>query len=150
MAVDVAKLKKLREETGVSFSVVKDALEKANNDLDEARKLIAKSGEARVAKKQGSETGNGTLFSYVHHNGKVATLVELQCQTDFVARTDDFKTLGKELAMQVAASDVATVEDLLKSEYWKDAGKTIDELIKEVILKTGENIIVARILKWEA
>jgi elongation factor Ts len=150
MAVDVAKLKQLREETGVSFSVVKQALEEADNDVEKARALIAKNGESRVEKKLGNETGNGVIFSYVHHNGKVGTLIELKCQTDFVARTDDFMKLGKELAMQVAVTTSTTPEELLGAEYWKNPKQTVTELIKESILKTGENISVARIQKWEA
>lgn len=150
MTVDVAKLKQLREETGVSFSIVKQALEEANNDVEKAKELIAKTGEGRVAKKQGLETGNGVLFSYVHHNGKVATLLELACQTDFVARTDDFITLGKGLAMQVAISEATEVTDLLKLNYIKDSSKTVEAVIKEAILKTGENITITRFIKWEA
>ena len=76
-------------------------------------------------------------------------MVEVNCETDFVARTDEFKTLAHELAMQVAAMDPASVEKLLKQEYIRDSAKTIDQLVKETIAKVGENIVTRRFMRFE-
>ena len=84
----------------------------------------------------------GSVFSYVHHTSRLGVLVALGCETDFVAKTDDFQKLGKELALQVAATKPANVEELLASEYVRDGSKKIEEVIKEVIGKLGENIQV--------
>lgn len=149
MAVDFAKLKELREKTGVSFALCKKALEETGNDIAKSEKLLSEWGVEKAEKKADRETGQGGIFSYVHHNKKIATLIELRSETDFVSGNEEFRKLGQELAMQLTAGDFATTEDFLKSPYMRDAGKTIDELIKDAILKFGENIKIARILRWD-
>ena len=103
---------------------------------------MRKKGIEKAEKKAEREVKAGSVFSYVHHTGRVAALVALACETDFVAKTDEFQKLGKELAMQVAASKPTNVEEFLKEEDLRDPSKTITELIKEVIGKLGENIQV--------
>lgn len=147
--LDIKKLKQLREETDVSFALCKKALEETNNNLSEAKKLLAKWGAERVGEKAAKKTTQGAIFSYVHHNNQVASLVELQCETDFVAKNSDFKKLGTELAMQVASIPAASGNELLKQEYIRDPAKKISDLLKEAILKFGENIKVARFLRWK-
>lgn len=149
MAVDFAKLKELREKTGVSFALCKKALEETDNDIAKSEKLLSEWGVEKAEKKADRETGQGGIFSYVHHNKKIATLIELRSETDFVSGNEEFRKLGQELAMQLTAGEFATIEEFLKSPYMREPGKSIDELIKDAILKFGENIKIARILRWD-
>ncbi len=139
------QIKALREETGAGIMDVRKALTECEGDVERARAWIEKKGLKRAAEKSDRETGVGFVFSYVHFNGKVGSLVKLACETDFVAKTDDFQALGRELAMQVASMKPATVEELLSQDYLKDSSKTVEALIKGVTGKTGENIRVLSI-----
>lgn len=145
---DINKLKALREETGVSFSLCKKALEESKNNVEVAKKLLSKWGAEKVKDKQNRTTLQGSIFSYVHHNKKIASLVELLCETDFVSGNKDFQTLGSEIAMQVATFPAENVDELLKQEYIRDPSKKIEDLIKESVLKFGENIKISRFLRW--
>lgn len=147
-SVDFAKLKKLRELTEVSFSLCKKALEESGNDLGAAQKLLTKWGAASLAKKSDRKTSEGAIFSYVHHNRKIAALVEIACETDFVATNADFQKLGSELAMQLASMPAETVEELMEQEYIRDPGKKMSDLFKDTALKFGENMKVTRIMRW--
>lgn len=146
---DINKLKELREQTGVSFSLCKKALEESKNDLEKAKKLLTKWGADKVKDKADRKTNAGAIFSYVHHNKKVATLVELLCETDFVSGNKEFQTLGQEIAMQVASLKAEKPEELLEQEYIRDPSKKISDLIKEAVLKFGENIKLNRIVRFE-
>jgi len=142
MQVTAADVKKLREETGAGIMDAKKALVEAKGNFDEAKKIIAKKGMAKADKKADRETGVTRVFAYVHFNGKAGSLVRLACETDFVANTDDFANLGKELAMQITSMRPETPEELLKQDYLRDSKKTIEALVKEVSAKTGENVKV--------
>jgi elongation factor Ts len=146
--LDITKLKQLRQETGISFSLCKKALEQSNNNLTAAKKLLQKWGAEKLTDKLGTTTNQGAIFSYVHHNKKIAALVEVACQTDFVAGNCDFQKIGQELAMQVASMPAADVEELLTQEYIRDPAKKISDLIKEAVLKFGENIKINRFVRW--
>ncbi len=146
--MDIIKLKQLREETGISFSLCKKALVDSKNNIEAAKKLLTKWGAEKVIDKEGRSTSQGGLFSYVHHNKKIASLVELLCETDFVAGNVEFLRLGAEIAMQVASVSPGNVEKLLKQEYIRDPSKKIEDLIKDAVLKFGENIKIARFIKW--
>lgn len=146
--MDYTKLKELREKTGVSFSLCKKALEEAKNDLKKAEKLLSKWGANKAAEKSERSTSQGGIFSYVHHNKKIAAMVELQCETDFVSGNEEFKKLGNEFAMQAASVIASSVEELLATEYIREPGKTMNDLLKEAVLKFGENTRLARITKW--
>lgn len=146
---DINKLKTLREETGVSFSLCKKALEETKNNLTEAKKLLTKWGADKVKDKAGRKTLAGAIFSYVHHNRKVASLVELLSETDFVSGNEEFRALGQELAMQVASLKAEKIEELMEQEYVRDPSKKISDLIKEAVLKFGENIKINKIIRWE-
>ena len=102
-----------------------------------------------AAKKADRETGEGLIEAYIHGGGKVGVLVELLCETDFVAKTDEFKHLAKEVAMQVAAMNPSDVDSLLKQEYIRDSSQTIEQFVKSVIGKLGENITVKRFTSFE-
>lgn len=144
---DIKKLKQLREKTGVSFSLCKKALEETNNDLTEAKKLLQKWGEEKGGKTQLSRK-EGAIFSYLHHNKKIAVLVEINCQTDFVANNNEFQHLGQEIAMQIASMNPETVEELLNQESIRDPSKKVSDFINEATLKFGENIKISRFIRW--
>jgi elongation factor Ts len=145
---DIKILKQLREETGISFSICKKALEESKNNIVEAKKLINKWGIAKAQDKAERNTGTNVIFSYVHHNKKVASLIQLACETDFVSGNKEFQALGAELAMQVASIPAESNEEFLKQEYIRDSSKTIDDFIKEAVLKFGENIKVVKFIRW--
>jgi elongation factor Ts len=147
--VDIELLKKLRTETSVSLADCRKALEESNNDYEKAKESLRKQGLEKAAKKATRETSQGLVESYIHAGGRVGALIELSCETDFVARTDEFKQLAREIAMQVAAMNPENIESLLKQEYIRDTSKTIDMLIKETIAKLGENTVLKRIQRFE-
>lgn len=148
MAIDVSLIKQLREETQAGVADCRAALEEAKGDLKQAKEILKKKGFERAAKKGDRATNAGLIESYVH-GGRVASLVEILCETDFVARTDEFKTLAHEVAMQVASMNPKDAEELLKQEYIRDSSKTIEMLLKETIAKLGENIVLGRITRLE-
>lgn len=147
--VDINLLKKLRNETLVSLADCRKALEDSKNDYKKALGVLRKSGLEKAAKKSDRETSQGLIESYIHQNGRVGALVEVLCETDFVARTDVFKRLVHEMCMQAAAMNPKDVKALLKQEYIRDGSKTIEDLIKEAIAKLGENIVVKRFQRFE-
>lgn len=147
MAINIEQLKKLREETGAGVMDVRKALEESNGDLDKARQWIKEKAVKIAEKKSDRETSEGVVGSYVHTTGKVAGMVALACETDFVARTEDFKNLSRELAMQVASMSPENVEEFLKQPYIRDPKKSITDLIKETAGKVGENIVVKSIYR---
>ena len=113
------------------------------------RDALKKRASEIAAKKADRETGEGLIEAYIHGGGKVGVLVELLCETDFVAKTDEFKHLAREVAMQVAAMNPTDVETLLKQEYIRDSSQTIEQFVKAVIGKLGENITVKRFIRFE-
>jgi len=139
LSMDV--IKALREETGAGIMDVKKALEEADNNVEKAKELIRQRGMARAEKKADRETKEGFVGSYVHTTGKVAAMVSLLCETDFVARNEEFRTLAREIAMQVASMRPETVEELLEQEHIRDS-RVIREMVKELSGKVGENITV--------
>ena len=147
--IDYTKLKQLREETGVSFSLCKKALEETKNNIEAAKKKLNELGAEKVTEKSSRTTSQGGIFAYVHHNRKIAAMIELMSETDFVANNPEFQKLGEELAMQLASSKAKTVEELLNREYIRDPGKKVSDLIKEAVLKFGENIKIEKIVRWE-
>ena len=146
--ITTAAIKKLREKTGAGVMEVKKALEESAGDESKATKLIQKRGLVKAQKRADRETTQGVIASYVHQGGRVAVLVELACETDFVARTEEFQKLANELAMQVASMEPKKVADLLKEEYIRDPGKTVEQLIGETVGKTGEKIEVKRFARF--
>lgn len=134
------KIKQLREETGVGIMDARKALTETGGDLKKAKAWLNQNAVMKAAKKADRVTEDGSIFAYVHQTGKVAVLVKLACETDFVARTDDFRSLGKEIAMQVASMDPTNVKELLDQPWIRDGSKIVDQLIKEHIAKLGENI----------
>lgn len=141
-------VKKLRELTGAGVMECKKALEESKGDFDLAKDIIAEKGMIKAEKKSERSTGSGLLESYIH-NGRVGVLLELRCETDFVARTDDFKTLAHDLVMHIAAMNPENVDALLAQPFIKDPSKTVGDVIKAVIGKLGENMKVERFMRYE-
>lgn len=142
------EIKNLREQTGAGVMDAKKALEETDGNMTKAIEWIRMKGIQRAEKKADREAKQGIISSYIHMGGKVAALVELNCETDFVAKTDDFMSLGKELAMQVASMNPQTVEELLEQPYIRDAKVSVKDLVKSTAGKLGENVVVARISRF--
>jgi elongation factor Ts len=147
--IDLKAIKKLRDATSASISDVRRALDAAKGDEKKALVWLKKRASEIAAKKADRETGEGLIEAYIHGGGKVGVLVEILCETDFVAKTDEFKLLAKEVAMQVAAMNPTDVETLLKQEYIRDSSQTIEQFVKSVIGKLGENITIKRFTRFE-
>lgn len=141
-------VQKLREVTGAGVMECKKALQDAGGDFDKAIQIINERGLVKAEKKAGRTTGAGVLESYIHNN-RVGVLLELRCETDFVARGDLFRGLAHDLVMHIAAMNPENVESLLKQPYIRDEKMTVDALLKGVIAKTGENIKIERFCRYE-
>jgi elongation factor Ts len=148
MQFNINDIKNLREETGAGVLEVKQALENAGGDMRKAKEELKKNVVSKAAKKADRTAGDGLVYSYIHSTGKVGSMVVIGCETDFVARTDDFKNLCHEIAMQVCTSDFKTVEELSASEYIRDSGKKIQDIVNEVTAKTGEKIEIKKFVKF--
>lgn len=147
MNTSTKDIKKLREETQAPILKIKEALTKAKGDFNQAKKELEQWAKETAVKKQGQVTSEGLIEAYVHTNGKIASLVVLTCQTDFVARTSAFKNLAHELALQVASMNPQDIKALLAQPYIKDPKKTIQELLNNLIAKLGENIEIKKIIR---
>jgi elongation factor Ts len=162
--ISADQVKELRERTGAGVMECKRALEEAGGDVEQAVAVLRERGQAAAEKRMQRETSQGLVECYIHAGGRIGAMVELNCETDFVARTPDFKNLAHELAMQVAAKEpVALTEEdlpadaegepaelcLMRQVYIRDGSRTVDDLIKEIIAKTGENIRVRRFSRFE-
>ena len=142
------EIKALREETGVSIMKCKQALEEANGDMDGARALLREISSKAAAKKADRELGAGVIQSYIHPNNTIGVLINLACETDYVARNEDFITLANEIAMHIAAMMPESIEDLTEQPFVKNPEITISKLIEESILKIGERIEVAEFTRY--
>jgi elongation factor Ts len=158
-------IKALREETGAGVMDAKRALEAADGDAAKAKAILREQGIAAAAKRAERETSNGVVESYIHAGGRIGVLVEVNCETDFVANTDDFRQLARNIAMQVAAMNpqVVSADDparagiegpdeevcLMSQPFIRDSGRTIASLVQDTIAKTGENIRVRRFVRFE-
>jgi elongation factor Ts len=150
-------VKELRAKTGAGIMDCKRALQDSNGNMDKATELLRQRGLASSSKVAGREAKQGLIESYIHTGGRIGALVEVNCETDFVARTDEFRTLAREIAMQIASMNPTVVgsmeeddgEGLLSQEYIRDSRKTIRDLIKETIAQVRENIQVSRFMRFE-
>ncbi len=144
-------IKELRERTGAGIVDCKKALQEANGDMEKAVEILRKKGAAKAAKKAERVTAEGAVFSYIHAGGKVGVLVELNCETDFVARNETFKELGHEIAMQIAAM---SPEYVSKEEVPAEIVEKEKEILKEQALSEGkpehivEKIVEGRLAKF--
>lgn len=142
--IDSKDVQRLREQTGAGVMDCKRALEQAKNDLVKAKAILREQGLDRAKEKATRAATQGVIESYVHA-GKQGALVELNSETDFVARNDEFRKLAREIAMQVAGMGTENVDELMDQAYIRDQSKTIRELVTEVAAKTGENVQIGRV-----
>jgi elongation factor Ts len=172
VAVSIELVKELRERTGAGIKECKEILEQTDGNINKAIEILRAKGIEAAAKKATREAREGLIGVYTHYGSRVAALVELNCETDFVARTDDFKNLSNALAQHIVAlnprfisegevTDEAVTESgltrevfvkenvLLAQPFVKDPSKSIEEMIKEAIAKLGENIVVRRFTRYE-
>ncbi len=141
-------IKKLRETTGAGVMECQKALKETGGNFEKAISIIHEQNEVLAQKKKERITGAGVLKSYIH-NERVGVLLELRCETDFVARSKEFKELAHNLAMQIASMDPKDVDDLLVQLYIKDEALKVDNLIQQTIANVGENIRVERFCRYE-
>lgn len=149
MNISVDLIKKLREKTGAGIADVRRALEESGGDEKKAEELLKSWGIDKAAAKADRAAGQGLVETYTHSGGRVGSMVEIACETDFVARTDEFRNLAHEITMQVSAMNPKDVEELLAQEYIRDGSKTIGDLVKEAVAKLGENIVIKRFMRFE-
>jgi elongation factor Ts len=146
--VKARDIQKLRGETGAGVMDCKRALEDSKGDFKKAGELIRERGLLKADKKSERVTNAGIIASYIH-NDRVGVLLELHCETDFVGKSDPFRELAKNIMMQIAAMEPADVQELLAQPFVKDEKTTIEELVKGVIAKVGENIVVANFARFQ-
>ncbi len=151
MAITAAAVKELRDKTGVGMMECKAALTEANGNIEEAIDVLRKKGVAKAAKKSGRATKEGLIFSYIHAGGKLGALVEIACETDFVANTEQFQELGHNIAMHIAA---AVPEVVKREQVSTEALDKESEIFKAQALNEGkpehivEKIITGRLEKY--
>lgn len=141
---DTDKIKNLRESTGLPLAQIKKALDEAAGDETKAREILKAQGIAVAAKKSSREVKEGVIDSYIHANKKLGAMVEVLCETDFVARNSEFQKLAHDLAMHIAAARPETPDDLMAQPFVKDPAITVKDLINQYVAKLGENIQVGR------
>jgi elongation factor Ts len=144
---NIDQLKKLREETSLSISECKKALEEAKGDIKKAKEILQKWGKEIAEKKAKREVKAGIIDSYIHPNKKIGVLLELNCETDFVAKSPDFQNLAHELCLQIAA--MGDEIPLFEQPWIRDETKTVKDLIDEYIAKLGENIVLEKFVRYE-
>ncbi len=164
MEISVEMIKELREQCGAGVMECRNVLLEVGGDMEKALQVLKEKGLLKAEKKAERVTKQGLVEAYIHTGGRIGALVEVNCETDFVARTDEFKELAHDLAMQVAAlaprfiSEEEVPKDaevepqtacLLLQPYIKDPAKTVQDVITETIAKVGENIKVSRFARFE-
>lgn len=140
--VTIDKVKQLRDETSISIAECKKALEKTGGDIDKAKNLLREWGKEVAKKRSSRSTDQGLVEGYLHPTGRLGVLVDLRCETDFVAKSGNFKDLAHGIAMQIASMYPEDIKELMGQEYVKDSSKTVQDVITEYIAKLGENIVV--------
>jgi elongation factor Ts len=163
VTISAEAVRELRERTGAGILDCKRALEETNGDIDQASELLRQKGFEVAAKKAGRETSQGLIEAYVH-GGRIGVLVELNCETDFVARTEDFRNLARELVLQIASMNplYISVDEvpegvisepeqsvLLEQPWIRDPSRKVADLVRDTIAKTGENIRIRRFARFE-
>jgi len=144
-AADIAKL---REETGAGVMEWKKALEEAKGDFGKAKGILATSADAIAKKKAERSTHAGVIEAYVH-GGRIGVMIEVNCESDFVAKNEDFKKMVHDLTMQIASMAPKDVTELLAQEFIMDSKLTVDEYMKTLVLKIRENIQIKRFVRYE-
>ena len=162
--ISAAEVAALRERTGAGVMDCKKALEESEGDIEKAIEVLRTRGIALAEKRAARETSQGLVECYMHAGGRIGAMVEVNCETDFVARTEEFKRLAHDLSMQIAATNPLSISEedlpsgaegdpvelcLLRQPFIRDASRTVDDVVREVIAQTGENIRVGRFSRFE-
>jgi len=142
------KIKQLRKETEISIAECKKALEEAKGDLEMAKEILKKRYGQIAKKRKERETKEGIVEAYIHPGRKIGVLLELRCESDFVAKNPEFQKLAHELCLQIAAIDPEEIP-LLEQNWIRDESKKIKDLISEYIAKFDENIVVERFARFQ-
>lgn len=145
---DTEAIQKLREQTGAGLVACKKALDEAGGDVDKAMAILHEKGMAKVEKTASRSAGAGFISSYVH-NERVGVLLDLRAETDFVVRSEPFKQLAREIAMQIAAMGGETVEEVMDQPYIKDPAKKVSDLVNDVIARVGEKVLINKFFRLE-
>ena len=146
--ITTEQIKQLRDLTGVSVMQCKKALEEALGDMEKAKEILKAISKSVALKKADRELKSGAISSYIHGEGAVGVMLELLCESDFVARNADFKQLARDIAMHIAAMSPENGDELLEQEFIKSPDKTIKNLIEEVIQKFGEKVEIGRFARF--
>jgi elongation factor Ts len=164
LEISTDRIKELREQSGAGVMACRQALIDADGNIEKAIDLLKEQGLLAAKKKAERTADQGLVESYIHTAGRIGAMVEVNCETDFVARTDEFKALAHEIAMQVAAIcpqviSPEEVEDLSEEEqktaclllqpHIKDPARTVQDLVNDAIARTGENIKISRFVRFE-
>ena len=149
MKISIDQVKKLRKETGAPIMECRTALEKYEGDGKKAKEWLKAKGLEKAEKKSQRKVGAGLVEAYTHTDGKIGVLIEVLCETDFVARNQDFKNFAHELALQVASMNPKNIDELLSQPWIRDETKKISDLVKEKIAQFGENIKISRFERFE-
>ena len=147
--MDAELIKEIRDTTGLSFNEIKKALDEAGGDKARALEVLKAHGVKVAEKKALRTTGQGIVEAYIHSNKKVGVLVEVLCETDFVARNPLFGELAHEIAMHIAAMDPQDGRELLGQPYIRDQDVTVQELVAQYIAKSGENIKIGKFCRLQ-
>ena len=164
MKISADRVKELREQSGAGVMQCRQALMECQGDIEKALKFLKEQGLLKAKEKEERATSQGLIEAYIHTGGRIGAMVEVNCETDFVARTDEFKELAHQLAMQVAAMQPQFISEeeyspetelepqtacLLLQPYIKDPERSVQDIITETIAKVGENIKVSRFARFE-
>lgn len=142
-------VKKMRAETGLGIMEIKAALEEVNGDEAKAKEILKRQGFAKAEKRAEKETHQGMIATYTHSTGKIGVMVELLCETDFVAKNEEFMAVAKDFCLQIAAMSPKNSKELLEQEFVKDPSLKMNDLVVALNSKFGENIKLGRFERFE-
>ena len=148
--VTASQVKDLREKTGAGMMDCKKVLTETDGDMEKAIELLRERGIAKAAKKSGRVAAEGLVEAYISEDGKVGAIVEVNAETDFVAKNEEFKSFVASVAKQVVEKDPKDLEDLLAQESMDEAGKTVKDVLTDKIAKIGENMNIRRFARFES
>lgn len=149
MQASIEKIKELRKRTNISIAECRKALENTKGDLEKALEILKKRGTDILTKKKNRKTLEGLIGTYLHPNKKIGSIVKVSCESDFVARNEEFQKFVHEIAMQVTAMDPKDIKELLSQPYIKEVEKTVKDLLEELVAKLGENIKIDNFKRLE-
>ena len=149
MEINAETVKVLREETGISVMQCKKALEDAGGDIEKARAILREMSAAQAAKKADRELGAGIVASYIHSNKKMGVMVQIACETDFVAQNDEFVAGASQIAMHIGAMNPEDVSALLEQPFILNPEMTVKQVIDGLTQKTGERVEIGRFVRYE-